>query len=71
VRRYYLSRNRIALYKKYFRRFPLWIFQSFQVDLRETIKCFIGERDRVHKFRNFLLGTWDGFSGRMGKRQDI
>jgi hypothetical protein len=38
-------------------------------DLRETVKCFLGEKDRAQKVRNFLRGTWDGLTGRMGKRE--
>jgi rhamnosyltransferase len=68
TRRYYISRNRIALYRKYFRIFPRWIVQSMYDGLRETIKCFVSEQDRSPKFRSFLLGTWDGLTGRMGKR---
>jgi len=68
TRRYYISRNRIALYRKYFRIFPGWILQSMYDGLRETVKCFVSEQDRLLKFRSFLLGTWDGFIGRMGKR---
>jgi rhamnosyltransferase len=72
TRRYYMSRNRIVLYKKYFSRLPRWVLQSIYHDFfRETIKCFIGENDRARKFRNFMLGTWDGLIGRMGKRDDI
>jgi rhamnosyltransferase len=68
VRRYYMSRNRIALYRKYFRVFPGWVLQSMNESLRETVKCFLGEQDRARKFRSFLLGAWDGLTGRMGKR---
>ena len=68
VRRYYMSRNRIALYRKYFRMFPGWVLHSMTESARDTIKCFVGERDRARKLRNFLLGTWDGLTGRMGKR---
>lgn len=68
TRRYYISRNRIALYRKYFRIFPRWIVQSMYDGLRETMKCFVSEQDRSLKFRSFLLGTWDGLTGRMGKR---
>lgn len=71
TRRYYISRNRIALYRKYFLVFPRWMLRSMNVSLRETVKCFMGERDRPRKFRNFLLGTWDGFTGRMGKRENL
>jgi rhamnosyltransferase len=72
VRRYYMSRNRIVTYRKYFFALPSWVFQSLYYDfLRETLKCFIGEKDRARKFRNFLLGTWDGLRGRMEKREDL
>lgn len=71
VRRYYMSRNRVAIFARYFRVFPCWTLQHIGESLRETIKCFIAERDRARKFRNFLLGTWDGLTGRMGKREGL
>src|SRR5579863_2110366 len=60
VRRYYMSRNRIALVRRYFLVFPGWVSQFIYDCSRETIKCFVGDQDRALKFRNFLLGTWDG-----------
>jgi rhamnosyltransferase len=69
MRRYYMSRNRIAICRRYLRVFPRWVLPFMYDCLRETIKCFLGERDRLRKFRNFLLGTWDGLTGRMGKQQ--
>jgi rhamnosyltransferase len=71
TRRYYMSRNRIVLYRKYFPIFPRFVLHSMHMALIETVKCFVADRDRVHKFRNFLLGTWDGLRGRMGKREGI
>lgn len=71
LRRYYMSRNRVVLYRKYFRVFPAWILHSIFESLRETIKSFIVEKDRMHKFRNLLLGTWDGLTGKMGKREGL
>lgn len=68
TRRYYMSRNRIALYRKYFRVFPRWVLQSMYDGIRETVKSFVSEQDRIEKFRSFLLGTWDGLTNRMGKR---
>jgi rhamnosyltransferase len=68
MRRYYMSRNRIALYRKYFRIFPYWVLQAVYDGIRETIKCFVSERDRATKVHSFLLGTWDGLRNRMGKR---
>jgi rhamnosyltransferase len=69
TRRYYISRNRIATYRAYFAVFPGWIGRIMYDDLRETVKCFLGEKDRRRKARSFLRGTWDGLTGRMGKRE--
>ncbi len=71
IRRYYISRNCIAFYRKYFFSFPGWILNSIYRQLYEMIVCFITEEDRARKFRNFLLGTWDGLAGRMGKREGL
>jgi rhamnosyltransferase len=71
MRRYYLSRNRIVLYRKYFFKFPVWTMQAMWDGFRETVKCFVGDRDRRNKLRSLIMGTWDGLMGRMGKRQGI
>jgi rhamnosyltransferase len=71
IRRYYISRNSIAFYRKYFRLFPGWVLNSICRQVRDTTICFMVERNRVRKFRNFLLGTWDGLTGRMGKREGL
>jgi rhamnosyltransferase len=71
MRRYYMSRNRIVLYRRYFRVFPRFVLQQIHTELIETIKCFVADRDRLRKFRSFLLGSWDGVTGRMGKREGM
>jgi rhamnosyltransferase len=71
IRRYYISRNSIAFYRKYFRLFPRWIVSSFCSHMRDTAICLMVEKKRIRKFRNFLLGTWDGLTGRMGKREGL
>jgi len=71
IRRYYMTRNRVVVYRKYLPVFPRCILHSAYESFRETLKCFLGERDRVRKFRNFLLGTWDGLLGRMGPREGL
>ena len=69
VRHYYISRNRFALYRKYLRVFPFWVLYSIYHDFfRGTIRCLIVENNRIRNFHNFLIGTWDGLAGRMGKR---
>jgi rhamnosyltransferase len=71
VRRYYIARNSIAFYRKYFRIFPRQILYSAYWQFRGTLKCFVLEKNRGRKFRNFLLGTWDGLTGRMGRREGL
>ena len=71
IRHYYISRNRFAVYRKYLRVFPFWVLHSVYYDFfRGTFRCFIIEDDRIRKFHNFLIGTWDGLTGHMGKRKD-
>lgn len=71
MRRYYMSRNRIAVFRKYIAIFPRWSMVSMYDSMRETVKCFLGEPDRSVKFRRFLLGSWDGLVGKMGKREGL
>jgi rhamnosyltransferase len=71
MRRYYFSRNRVALYRKYFFKFPRWMLLILYWQVRELAKSFLAEQNRKLKFRNFLLGVWDGLMGRMGKREGL
>jgi rhamnosyltransferase len=71
VRRYYISRNRVVVFRRYWRVFPRWIALLMNEAFRETVKCFLAEEDRPRKFLNFLLGTWDALIGRMGKREGL
>jgi rhamnosyltransferase len=71
VRHYYFSRNRIALYRKYLLFCPGWILRFMYRQAKEMTKCLLTETSRARKCRNFFLGTWDGLTGRMGKREDL
>jgi rhamnosyltransferase len=71
IRWYYISRNQIAVYRKYLRVFPVWILKSMGGAVRDTIKGFIVEDSRTIKLRNFILGTWDGLTGKMGQREGL
>ncbi len=51
--------------------FQLWILKSMWESVRGTIKGLIVEDDRTIKFRNFILGTWDGLAAKMGKREGL
>jgi len=71
TRRYYMSRNRIVVFRKYFFALPLFTLKLMYAAARDTAKCFLGEKQRPQKFRNFLLGTWDGLTGKMGMRESL
>jgi rhamnosyltransferase len=71
LRRYYLTRNRIVFYRKYFRAFPAWVLSTAYHQFKETIVCLLVEPNRIGKLRNMFLGAWDAFRGRMGKRAGL
>lgn len=72
IRRYYLTRNRIAFYKKYIGTFPKWILSSaYHQFFKETVMCLIAEDNRLRKLRSIVLGMCDGILGRMGSRDDL
>lgn len=71
VRRYYISRNCVAFYRQYLFSFPEWVLRAMYRQLRETVICLIADENRTSQFRNFLLGSWDGLTGKMGKRKDL
>lgn len=71
LRRYYMSRNRIVVFRKYISIFPRWVLASMYDSVRDTVKCLLGEPDRSVKLRRILLGTWDGLTGRMGRRENL
>jgi rhamnosyltransferase len=70
VRRYYISRNCVAFYRKYFLRFPGPVLNCMYRQLRDMVVCLMAEEQRGRKFCNFLLGTWDGLTGKMGKHEE-
>ena len=71
IRRYYITRNCIVFYRRYFRPFPGWVLRSAYDEVKKTIVSLIFEQNRARKFRNLLLGAWDGLTGRMGKREGL
>ena len=71
MRRYYISRNSIALYRSYLFSFPAWVLRALYRQIHEMLVCLIAEQNRAQQFWSFLIGTWDGLTGRMGKRERL
>jgi rhamnosyltransferase len=71
IRRYYISRNSIAFYRKYLFYFPGWVLRAAYRQLHELVVCLVADENRGCQCRCFLRGTWDGLTGRMGKREGL
>jgi rhamnosyltransferase len=65
--RYYISRNRIWMLRRYGARYPRWVRGAFRSSLIDLCKLAIAEDARWAKFRMIFLGFRDGMLGRMGK----
>jgi rhamnosyltransferase len=67
LRKYYIMRNRLVLYKKYLLTEPFWVLQSLRGVLRETALLLLFEEKKLEKLRAMLLGVWHAITGHMGK----
>ena len=70
IRKYYIMRNRLVLYRMYAFNEPLWIIRSLREVLIETILIILFECQKLRKIAAMLLGIWHAFSGRMGMLQN-
>jgi rhamnosyltransferase len=68
IRRYYITRNRIYLYKKYFTTFPKWVLVDLRAFILETIKLLLFENDRKMKISSIIRGVYHGLAGKLGKK---
>ncbi len=66
-RRYYNSRNRVYLYKRYLLIFPAWVISDACNLSKEIVKIFLFEQDKKHKAAKIIKGIVDGLLGKMGK----
>jgi rhamnosyltransferase len=66
-RRYYNSRNRVYLYKRYLLIFPAWVISDGWGLAKEIVKIFLFEQDRKRKAASIMKGIVDGLLGKMGK----
>jgi rhamnosyltransferase len=68
VRRYYIARNSMYVYKKYLLRHPGWIARDALVFLQNIVKVAVLESNRKTKLASMARGVVDGVMGRLGKR---
>jgi rhamnosyltransferase len=63
LRRYYIMRNRITVYRRHAFSAPLWCLHDFLWIFLELAKVILFEADRPAKLRNVLRGVVDGLRG--------
>ena len=71
IRRYYITRNRFHLYRRYCLIDPRWFWMDFKSAIKETIKIVVVEQDRIQKLHNIARGIHDAWLGRMGKTKEL
>ncbi len=66
IRRYYITRNRILTYKKYFKSEKEWLREDLTATLKETIIVLLFEKDRFRKIGSIIKGSIHGMIGKTG-----
>lgn len=67
LRRYYSARNRVVMYKRYFRSRSEWVYSDLYIFLKEIAKIILFEKDMLCKVRFISKGVYHGITGKMGK----
>ncbi len=71
ARRYYITRNRIWLYKRYIWKDFSWTVKDAWGMITDIGRILFLEQDRALKLRNMVLGIRDAFGGAMGNRMPL
>ncbi|XJZ26978.1 glycosyltransferase family 2 protein [Bacillota bacterium Lsc_1132] len=66
IRRYYITRNRIYTYRKFFKTEKEWIKEDFTATVKEFLIIFLFEKDRLKKLKSMIVGTFDALRGKKG-----
>ncbi len=68
LRRYYSSRNRLTVYRRYFTSEPRWVLRDMLGFLKEISKIILVEKRKREKLEAVAQGLLHGLAGKMGKR---
>ncbi len=66
IRRYYMARNRVWLYRHYVTSHPRWIAMDIVNSVRENVGVLLFEQDRRKKMLAMLRGVYHGIIGKLG-----
>lgn len=68
LRRYYMTRNQVALARDYLLKEPAWMLANFATFLKSIIFLLLFEEDRLTKARYLALGLLDGLLSNFGRK---
>lgn len=67
LRRYYIARNRVIVYRKYILCYTKWVLRDIISFFTEIVKIFLFEDLVLAKMRYTFKGIFHGITGRLGK----
>ncbi|MDP9764002.1 glycosyltransferase family 2 protein [Deinococcus enclensis] len=67
LRRYYVFRNRIFVYRKFAKHFPIWFLRDFLRNFTEILKILIWENNKTQKLYYISKGLLDGMKNKTGE----
>ena len=67
IRRYYITRNRIAVWREYYSVDPDYVRFDMACFVRETAKILLGEDRKLEKMQMIMKGIADSLRGKFGK----
>ncbi len=67
IRRYYISRNKIYIYKKYGKFFPKFMLLHALDSIKEIVGIIFFEKNKAKKFIYIIKGINDGVKNKFGK----
>jgi rhamnosyltransferase len=70
LRRYYITRNRLDVIKKYFFKYFVFSIKELKAIIFEWIKIILFEQNKIKKQKAILLGTFDFLRNKYGKYND-
>lgn len=67
IRRYYITRNRLYMYKKYYILETDWVIEDSINFLKDVFKILLAEEQKTAKMKNIILGIKDFSTNKYGK----
>ena len=67
IRRYYITRNRLDVIRKYFFRYPTFSVKEIKSMISDWMKIILFEQDKLRKQKSILLGIFDFMRNKYGK----